>query len=58
MVRFLKFALAVIFLTILILTSLTALHRAAGLGFWFLPASLAFVLIPIAFYSFKAMSEH
>lgn len=58
LVRFLKLSVALIFLALLTMTSLTALHRASGLEYWFLPAALALVFIPMAFYIFKAKSAN
>ena len=53
LLRFLKFSVPLIFLTIFVMSALTALHKASGLGFWFLPTALVFIFLPLVFYSLK-----
>lgn len=46
MLRFLKLAILVIFLLIILFTYLTSIGMTNGFGFWFLPLIFALLLIP------------
>lgn len=47
MMRFLKLAIIVVFLLIVVLTYLTATGKTDGLGKWFLPLVIVLILTPI-----------
>lgn len=54
MLRYLKFAIGIIFLLITTVTIKVAAGKAEGLGTWFLPLSLGLLFIGIAFFIIKS----
>jgi len=53
MIRFLKLAIMIIFSMIVLFTYLTATGKARGLGAWFLPFVLLFMLSPTIYFIIK-----
>jgi uncharacterized membrane protein len=54
MVRFMKISLALIFTIIVFGMTQSAQGKSDGLGFWFLPFSLALTLIPMVYFIVKS----
>ena len=57
LLRFMRLAVALIFFGIVILTTLTALHRLSGLGLWFMPAAFGAIFVPMLIYLLKAKAK-
>jgi hypothetical protein len=55
--RYLKFIVAFTFLIIQYRTIETAAGISNGLGFWFLPVSLALVFTPTGYFVYKAVKD-
>ena len=55
MLRYLKLAIALVFLWIIIRTTQTKPGQPATLGAWFLPVTLALILIPVAYFIVKIL---
>jgi uncharacterized membrane protein len=50
MIRYLKFILCLVFSAVTILTYETAIGKANGLGIWFVPMTLALILLPLLYF--------
>jgi uncharacterized membrane protein len=57
MIRYLKFAIALIFSVIVFMTSQAAEDKSKGLGIWFLPVMLALIFIPLVFFIIKLVKS-
>ena len=53
LIRTLKLAVVVIFSAIVLLTYKSVFNKGDGLGFWFLPAVLALMFVPVIIYLIK-----
>jgi hypothetical protein len=55
MLRFLKLSIALIFAVVILFTYLTTKGQMNGLGAWFLPVVISFVIIPTRYYIFASL---
>jgi uncharacterized membrane protein len=54
MIRYLKVVIVIVFTCLVGLIQTTATGKTSGLGSWFLPVTLAFILMPTTFFIFKS----
>lgn len=55
-IRYIKTAVLVVFTFMLLFTGSTATGKTNGLGLWFLPLTLAFICIPVAYFIIKSFT--
>ena len=57
LIRYLKFALVLVFTFIVFKTIQTAEGKSDGLGIWFLPLTLGIIFVPLIFFIIKAFQK-
>ena len=57
MMRTMKLTVTIMFTTINVFTYTTTIGKTAGLGFWFLPVTLALLFVPLGFYITKMLKS-
>ena len=57
LIRYLKFALVLVFTFIVFKTIQTAEGKSVGLGFWFLPLTLGIIFVPLGYITIQSFKQ-